>query len=875
MDNKKFRKLLDSYFDEMLEGSTKAEFEQMLLDSPAAQKMFWEQAKLHAALRQIGQEGWRTKLPAGLQEPQPSGSWHSFLQGWQATVLVTLAACLAFLLLAYSLGDQKLERDSLAKEGAVTSEKTNSDNVPSSNLSNSLRGNENPENNLEAEKENKLVGVLRRQIDVDWESPLEAISNGGMFPPRRIKFNSGMVELQTDRGVVITLEGESDLEILSGMEVVCHKGNLLVEVPPAAIGFVVKTRQFDVVDLGTSFALKVDEDDESEVHVIKGLVEVFPGQKGEDAKRELREGQSVGIVDGVLKDIAVERGTFLTPAKLRELADSADHRRMLAWTRKQTLLAKDPHCLVYFDFQDEPETGYLTNKAIGSGVDTGGTVVGAQWTRGRWPGKNALEFRRNFDRVLFSLPSTFQSLTCLTSVRIDALDSQSTVLLTAPDLAEGSFRWELSPSEQQLGDTAFCLSSAINGKWNKIGNSSASPLFPQKRLGTWVQIAFVLDGENQVLDQYIDGKLWSRQQLSKELLLLGGNDASAEKSSLLKQQFTAMLGQFVGRIDEFAVFDRALDFQNVRIKQLGGRVSWNHAAKDSQWDNPDNWYGRLPPGIADVVFVDHHGEDAAYFSADSKADLIAVRVGGSDGQIGEMTIAGGELNAFLDSDFPSRAGVGGGDGKILQQDGTVTLNSLQVGTDDGSKGLYQLLGGQLRLCRGILRQPISLSIGRAGQGRFEIAGGEFETRGGVTLGREGGVGTFAVKGSAIKRIAIGSHLNHDGFWFQETGSRLEVAIDDAGVTPIFIDKVEASSSNAKHKFEPLKDGNVSFSSGSILSVGFDGDPQTGSWDIMNWEGELNDQGLVFAPGVDQQRWSFEFVDTDESGTPDTLRVIAR
>jgi hypothetical protein len=43
---------------------------------------------------------------------------------------------------------------------------------------------------------------------------------------------------------------------------------------------------------------------------------------------------------------------------------------------------------------------------------------------------------------------------------------------------------------------------------------------------------------------------------------------------------------------------------------------------------------------------------------------------------------------------------------------------------------------------------------------------------------------------------------------------------------------------------------------------------------MSWDGALTDNGLAFAPGVNSAIWSFSFVDTDTSGTPDTLRITA-
>ena len=58
MDFDRFQKLLDLYFDELLDDEMAQEFEQMLLAYPKARESFWKQAQLHSMLRQIGQQSW-------------------------------------------------------------------------------------------------------------------------------------------------------------------------------------------------------------------------------------------------------------------------------------------------------------------------------------------------------------------------------------------------------------------------------------------------------------------------------------------------------------------------------------------------------------------------------------------------------------------------------------------------------------------------------------------------------------------------------------------------------------------------------------------------------------------------------------------------
>lgn len=122
------------------------------------------------------------------------------------------------------------------------------------------------------------------------------------------------------------------------------------------------------------------------------------------------------------------------------------------------------------------------------------------------------------------------------------------------------------------------------------------------------------------------------------------------------------------------------------------------------------------------------------------------------------------------------------------------------------------------------------------------------------LGLGGGIGIFNVEGSQIDQIGIGSEGSGDGFWIQNSGSILRLRIDDippvlgGGIRPI--DVVERGGGG----------GNVTFEAGALLDVDFLNEELEfgGTWTAMRWHGELTDNGLAFAEGVDTVIWSFEF-----------------
>ncbi|MCX6854154.1 MAG: carbohydrate-binding protein, partial [Verrucomicrobia bacterium] len=126
-----------------------------------------------------------------------------------------------------------------------------------------------------------------------------------------------------------------------------------------------------------------------------------------------------------------------------------------------------------------------------------------------------------------------------------------------------------------------------------------------------------------------------------------------------------------------------------------------------------------------------------------------------------------------------------------------------------------------------------------------------------------GTGKFTVLGSTATQIGIASSTgDQDGTWQQNAGSTLKVGIDFGGVTKIFIDDSPATTGTS-----------ATFAAGSLLDVGYYGTGYGGgTWTVMEVEnGDITNNGLAFAPGVDTSLWSFSI---DNSGANGLLKVTA-
>jgi hypothetical protein len=116
--------------------------------------------------------------------------------------------------------------------------------------------------------------MILRLDGVRWE-PADGPhpADGDVLAAGRLRFRSGLVTLSMLNGVVLTVEGPADLELVAIDRVFCRRGRLRTRVPEGAEGFVVAGPGSAVVDLGTEFALDVGPDGKARVTVIAGEVE--------------------------------------------------------------------------------------------------------------------------------------------------------------------------------------------------------------------------------------------------------------------------------------------------------------------------------------------------------------------------------------------------------------------------------------------------------------------------------------------------------------------------------------------------------------------------------------------------------------------------
>ncbi len=172
-----------------------------------------------------------------------------------------------------------------------------------------------------------------------------------------MKLAHGVIHVEFYNGVQLLVEGPADVEIRSVASVVCRQGRLRSFVPPNATGFSVLTPKFELVDLGTEFAVDVASVGRSDVHVFDGEVELYSpdGKRKPDHKQLLLGGDAmVWSTEGTTTPrCAAEPESFTSFEAVRNREQTLSHQSFENWQRWNQSLRDDPRVVTRYDFQKD------------------------------------------------------------------------------------------------------------------------------------------------------------------------------------------------------------------------------------------------------------------------------------------------------------------------------------------------------------------------------------------------------------------------------------------------------------------------------------------------------------------------------------------
>lgn len=399
------------------------------------------------------------------------------------------------------------------------------------------------------------VARLAAAVGVEWADGIER-TPGAILAPGTLKLKKGAALVEFYSGARVVVEGPAEFRLVGSGEVFLHSGKINAHVPPQARGFTVNSVDARVVDLGTDFGFVVGGSAPAEVHVFTGKVEVSVASK---PARAVNEGEAVRVEAATLAPIPPSRPAFLTEEELSRKEQAEAYLRFKAWQAASEGMSRDPAAVVHYTFSDaDVAERRLSNRSGAAPVDSHGSIVGGSWVEGRWPGKRALEFRGEGDRVRILAPPAIPSVTLLAWVRVDALPRWQNVLLSTDSGQPGALRWHITqPGELRLEIARDLGRPGVD--WEAV---NSAPFLTADRLGRWVLLVTTFDGKT--IRHYGNGELiGSGASFTPPALHI----ATAE----LANWRGATQRHLAGAMDEFAIFSRALSGDEIRALYRSGR----------------------------------------------------------------------------------------------------------------------------------------------------------------------------------------------------------------------------------------------------------------------------------------------------------------
>ena len=417
------------------------------------------------------------------------------------------------------------------------------------------------------------VAVLKAAADALWEDASPA--PGTSLAPGRLGLKSGMASLEFASGARVLLEGPAEVELVSGMEVLCRSGNLRADVPPPAHGFTIVTPSTRVVDLGTTFGLSVRPDGSALVKVMQGAIELRRGDTVYPVKT--RAAASIDPT-GTPSPADVPDEAFPSEESFMDRIATGERQTAARWKAASARLAKDPATLLSFTFRETTRSSRsVRNQAATSTLESHGSLVGADWTTGRWPGKRALEFKGSSDSLRFKLDRTAPAATLLAWVRVNSLPNSYNILLS-PDYHQQSsaLQWMITRS----GGLRLAIANGLSSRGSQRGwdGPVTAPAISSLDLGRWVFLASTYDSQTGRVAHYRDGRPIGSGSFEHKLpvqfgLMSFGNwpESSRSQASGEPGPVDREDRNLVGSLDELIIVSRALSPSEIETIHTQGK----------------------------------------------------------------------------------------------------------------------------------------------------------------------------------------------------------------------------------------------------------------------------------------------------------------
>jgi hypothetical protein len=387
---------------------------------------------------------------------------------------------------------------------------------------------------------------------------------------RHLELDDGIVQITYSNHATVVLKGPASYTVDTPNSGYLSRGKLTARADTQeSRQFTILTPNARFIDLGTEFGVKTDPKGRAEIAVFKGKVQAEAKLNGGrwTAPLSLSAGEAAICNNEKFTTQIVTRDKFpdiqppLPPPFQR-------------WQYSNQKLQQREDLAAYYDFQRDPDNqNVLHNRAV-TGTSLNGKIRKADWVEGRFPGKNALEFKNSNTGIRINLPKEFSSVTLAVWVNIDKLmknkeDNHNSLIMSDYWQKPLNTHWFLRTDgcvrlamqneagdlpDLGIGDGIGILDTQKTPEWTSVLD----------HLGQWCMLATVYDPNAKTITNYFNGQPIETLTLSQlPRVKFGKTLIGAWRQSENDGKEYCVLQ---GRIDELMIFENAL--QSEEIKRL-------------------------------------------------------------------------------------------------------------------------------------------------------------------------------------------------------------------------------------------------------------------------------------------------------------------
>ncbi len=410
------------------------------------------------------------------------------------------------------------------------------------------------------------AAILVAEAEAEFD-PLHA-PDGIRCDPGEYVLRSGAIHLRLLNGVDLALEGPARFLIRDSFELDLTQGRCRALVPETGHGFTVNTSQMEVIDLGTEFGVSVDADGQaSEVRVFDGMVDVVAANSTEKTRLNTDDALRISSAEGVTAP-RISTGEF---PDIRSIGFSQ-------WQHWRNKIAQDPDLIAYLPMQGNQKG---EAEVISSLPETPvAQLIGAHRVTGRWPGKGALLFEQDGDRVELDLGKNHEEFTIAMWVKAERWDYRINALITSNGWEPGALHLQTSR------DAGWRVHGSI--RFADHEESARAYSSEAMEIGQWQHVAYVLSKRTGQFQVFINGvagsmnegrknyasKVPANTPINPGMVRLGDWEWDSKLKAAHMEGGHPKQKGFRGRIDEFVAISRALSQEEIDEMVTRGRPSF-------------------------------------------------------------------------------------------------------------------------------------------------------------------------------------------------------------------------------------------------------------------------------------------------------------